>query len=170
MKSVPENTQLSKDLSHQISWSTESLTPELPQGLWRSTAAAAQGSISTEAAGKCPCCWLWQYSWQEPVCSWQYLDFPVAQMVKNLPVMKEIRVWSLGWEDPLEKGWQTTSVFLLWESHEKYEKAKRYDTERWTPQVGRCPICYWRRDFKNSPHLNLLKKKKGQVDQQPHAG
>ena len=26
-----------------------------------------------------------------------------------------------------------------------YEKAKRYDTKRLTPQVGRCPICYWRR-------------------------
>ena len=114
MKSVPENTQLSKDLSHQISWSTESLTPELPQGLWRSTAAAAQGSISTEAAGKCPCCWLWQYSWQEPVCSWQYLDFPVAQTVKNLPVMKEIRVWSLGLEDPLEKGMAIHSSILAW--------------------------------------------------------
>ena len=29
--------------------------------------------------------------------------------------------------------------------HEQYEKAKRYDTERWTPQVGGCPICYRRR-------------------------
>ena len=29
--------------------------------------------------------------------------------------------------------WQTTSVFLPWEPHEQYEKAKRYDTERWTP-------------------------------------
>ena len=38
--------------------------------------------------------------------------------------------------------WQATSLFLPWE---KYEKAKRYDAERWTPQVGRCPICYWRR-------------------------
>ena len=28
---------------------------------------------------------------------------------------------------------------------EQYEKAKRYDSERWTPPVGRCPICYWRR-------------------------
>ena len=26
----------------------------------------------------------------------------VAQMVKNLPAMKETRVRSLGWEDPLE--------------------------------------------------------------------
>jgi len=24
-------------------------------------------------------------------------------MVKNLPAMQETRVWSLGWEDPLEK-------------------------------------------------------------------
>ena len=28
----------------------------------------------------------------------------VAQRVKNLPVMWEIMFWSLGWEDPLEKG------------------------------------------------------------------
>ena len=34
---------------------------------------------------------------------------------------------------------------LPWEPHEQYEKAKRYDTKRWTTQVGRCPICYWRR-------------------------
>ena len=31
-------------------------------------------------------------------------DFPIAQMVKNLPAMQETRVQSLGWEDPLEKG------------------------------------------------------------------
>ena len=30
---------------------------------------------------------------------------------------------------PLEKEWQTTSVFLPREPHEHYEKAKRYDTE-----------------------------------------
>ena len=40
--------------------------------------------------------------------------------------------------------WQTTSVFLPWEPHEQNEKAKWQDTERGTPQVGRCPICYWR--------------------------
>ena len=28
----------------------------------------------------------------------------VAQMVKNLPAVWEIQVWSLRWEDPLEKG------------------------------------------------------------------
>ena len=41
--------------------------------------------------------------------------------------------------------WQTTSVFLPWEAHEQYENAKWYDTGRWAPQVGRYPICYYRR-------------------------
>ena len=34
------------------------------------------------------------------LCFWASL---VAQMVKNLPAMRETWVWSLGWEDPLEK-------------------------------------------------------------------
>ena len=33
-------------------------------------------------------------------------------MVKNLPEMQETQVQSLGWEDPLEKGMATHSVFL----------------------------------------------------------
>ena len=32
-----------------------------------------------------------------------FLDFLVAQMVKNLPAVWETWVRSLGWEDPLEK-------------------------------------------------------------------
>ena len=32
------------------------------------------------------------------------LGFPVAQMVKNLPAMRDTHVRSLGQEDPLEKG------------------------------------------------------------------
>ena len=38
----------------------------------------------------------------------------VAQMVKNLPVMWETRVPSLGWEDSLEKGMATHSSILAW--------------------------------------------------------
>ena len=30
--------------------------------------------------------------------------------------------------------WLTTSVFLPWELHEQYEKAKRNNTERWIPR------------------------------------
>ena len=38
----------------------------------------------------------------------------IAQVVKNLPVMQEISVQSLGWEDPLEKGKATLSSILAW--------------------------------------------------------
>ena len=41
-------------------------------------------------------------------------DFPVAQMVKILPVMQETRVLSLGQEDPLEKGMGIHSSILAW--------------------------------------------------------
>ena len=37
----------------------------------------------------------------------------VAQM-KHLPAMRETQVWSLGWEDPLEKEMATHSTILAW--------------------------------------------------------
>ena len=45
-----------------------------------------------------------QYSWASLV----------AQMVKNLPAMRETWVWSLGREDPLEEGMATHSSILAW--------------------------------------------------------
>ena len=36
----------------------------------------------------------------------------VAQLVKNLPAIRETWVRSLGWEDPLEKGMATHSSIL----------------------------------------------------------
>ena len=45
-----------------------------------------------------------QYSWASLV----------AQLVKNLPAVWETWVWSLGWEDPLEKGKATPSNILAW--------------------------------------------------------
>ena len=38
----------------------------------------------------------------------------VAQLVKNLPVMQETWVQSLGWEDPLGEGMATHSSILAW--------------------------------------------------------
>ena len=38
----------------------------------------------------------------------------VAQLVKNMPAMRETWVRSLGWEDPLEKGKATHSSILDW--------------------------------------------------------
>ena len=40
--------------------------------------------------------------------------FLVAQRLKRLPAMRETRVWSLGWEDPLEKEMATHSSILAW--------------------------------------------------------
>ena len=38
----------------------------------------------------------------------------VARMVQNLPAMQETQVWSLDWEDPLEKGMETHTSILAW--------------------------------------------------------
>ena len=38
----------------------------------------------------------------------------VAQTVKHLPAMRETRVVSLGWGDPLEKEMATHSSILAW--------------------------------------------------------
>ena len=40
--------------------------------------------------------------------------FLVAQLVKNLPAVRETWLPSLGWEDPLEKGKVTHSSILAW--------------------------------------------------------
>ena len=42
--------------------------------------------------------------------------FPGDSVVKNLPVMQEMQVQSLGWEDPLEKEMATHSSILAWRS------------------------------------------------------
>ena len=54
---------------------------------------------------------------------------------------------------PLEKGIANHYLenFLSWESHEQYEKANRYDAERRTPQVRRCPINYWEKSREMVP-------------------
>ena len=38
----------------------------------------------------------------------------MAQTVKNLPLVQETGVQSLGWEDPLEKGMAAHSSILAW--------------------------------------------------------
>ena len=48
-------------------------------------------------------------------CGMQNLqDFPVVQMVKNMPAMQETRVPSVGQEDPLEKGTAIHFSILDW--------------------------------------------------------
>ena len=46
----------------------------------------------------------------------------MAQIAKNLPVVQETGIGSLGQKDPLEKGMDTL-VFLLGEFHEQWRLA-----------------------------------------------
>ena len=50
----------------------------------------------------------------ETIVNWLYWASLVAQMVKNLPTMQEILVWSLDQEDPLEKRMAIHSRILAW--------------------------------------------------------
>ena len=55
-------------------------------------------------------------------CSGEGIGYPfqyswaslVAQLVKNLPAVRETWDRSLAWEDPLEKGTATHSTILAW--------------------------------------------------------
>ena len=57
-------------------------------------------------------------------------SFPGGSVVKNLPAVQEkqeMRVWSLGWEDPLEEEMATYSSILAWRI-------------LWTEKPGRTPV------------------------------
>ena len=58
--------------------------------------------------GKKKWTWLYHRAWSRASLG--------TQMVKNLPAMPETQVWSLGWDDPLEKGMATHSSILAWRS------------------------------------------------------
>ena len=49
--------------------------------------------------------------------------------------------------------WKTASVFLPWEPHDEYEKAKRWDAETWTPHIGRCLICCWKNNSRKKEEM-----------------
>ena len=64
---------------------------------------------------------LTQICFWENICTLKYYILTssgssslVTQMVKHLPTMWETQVWSLGWEDPLEKEMATHSSTLAW--------------------------------------------------------
>ena len=74
----------------------------------------------------------------------------MAQLVKNPPAVWETWVWSLGWEDPLEKGKSTHSSILAWRIPWTVV-AFTFNFQEWivsvcscsnkmnTPSVYRCP-------------------------------
>ena len=57
----------------------------------------------------------WESSIDENLCPYSVypsLEIFEAQMIKNLPTMQETQIWSLVWEEPLEKGMATCSSIL----------------------------------------------------------
>ena len=58
---------------------------------------------------------------------WHCLSSLVAQTVKRLSTMRETQVWSLGWEDPLEKEMATHSRILSWKVPCTEEPCKKSD-------------------------------------------
>ena len=58
----------------------------------------------------------------------------MVQTVKNLPAMKDTRVRSLCWEDPLEKGMATHSSILAWRSLciEEPRRLQSISLQSWT--------------------------------------
>ena len=73
----------------------------------------------------------------------------VAQLVKNPPAMQETRVQSLSREDPLEKKWKPSPVFLPGESHGQRSLVgygpgshKKSDTSAVTKNASmQCGVC-----------------------------
>ena len=55
----------------------------------------------------------------------------MAQLVKNPPAMQETQVWSLGWEDPLEKGKANHSSILAWRIPWIKSKGSQRVTQDW---------------------------------------
>ena len=71
--------------------------------------------------------------------SWAYL---VAQLIKNLPVMSEAWVQSLGWEDSLEKGTVTHAGILDWRIPWTWGRKESDTTERLTSLLLVCMCAY----------------------------
>ena len=87
-------------------WETTTLFSTVAAPFYIPTNSVLGSNISTHICYSC-CCYLM-------VVILMGEDFPIPQTVKNLPAMQETRVWSLGWEDPLEKGMAIHSSILAW--------------------------------------------------------
>ena len=65
----------------------------------------------------------------------------MAQMIKNLPAMREAWFQSLGWEDPWRRAWQPTPVLLPGESQGQgslagYSPRGRKELDMWLKQLS----------------------------------
>ena len=86
--------------------------------------------------------------------SWASL---VAQRLKRLPGMQETRVWSLGWEDPLEKEMAAHSSTLAWRIPwmEQHGRLQSMGSQRvghdWATSLLLSTFMHWRRKWQPTP-------------------
>ena len=128
-------------------WTVLLLVLGASQGLWGRNALAAGGHSLV---------YLWRCT--RPAAGWTPSELfsvwvhwitnnrPSAMTVKNPPAMGEIWVWSLGWEDPLEKGMATHSSILAWRIP-------------WTEEPGGLQSMGWRRagyDWATDTHTHAM--------------
>ena len=117
-----------------------------------------------------------QYSWASFV----------AQLIKNLPAIRETWVWSLGWEDPLEKGLPTPvfwpgefhGLYSPW-GHKESEKTEQLSLHfsmkykpliswRWNEKSGWVDVNTWALDWKHSSKYLALLRWSGETSCLPH--
>ena len=99
--------QILHHLSHQEMMTGKGPFPEAGSSVDKESTCSAGDSSLIPGFRRFPgegICYPLQYSWASLV----------AQLVRNLPAMWETWVWSLGWEDLLEKGKATHSNILAW--------------------------------------------------------
>ena len=79
--------------------------------------------------------------------SWYIKASLLAQMVKNLPAMRQTWVWSLSQKEPLEKGMAIHSSILAWripwtEKPDGLQSRGRKEPDT-TEQLTMCPLSTW---------------------------
>ena len=85
-----------------------------------------------------------------------FMGIPDGSAIKNLPLMQEMQVQSLGWEDPLEKEMQPTPVLLPGKLHGQRSLAG------YLPWGGKESAMTWQLSSNNMP-FTFKKKKKNQT-------
>ena len=78
----------------------------------------------------------------------------VAQLVKNLPAMRETWVWSLGWEDPRRRKRLPTPVFWLGEFRGLFSSWDHKESDK------RNMAQPWPQELTSPPTLGLFVKRK----------
>ena len=81
-------------------------------------------------------------------------SFPNIIYCRDCPYLPFICLASLFFEKGMANHFSILALRIPW----AVRKAKRYDTERWTPKVSRCSICYWRNNSRTTEEMAPTQK------------